>query len=719
MLKDIKLTGGKLSRRTLLKIGALTTASLGAPAASLTASDSERLFDSEIRSCCQFCQVRCTTLVQVKNKQVVNVYGNPDNYWTEGGMCPKGQSMVELTYSPHRILHPLKREGNGWKRISYQEAVDIVADKILKTKAESPEDYTNQVVMFAPLWESHESDIAASMAMKLAGFPDIYHPGDTCIGNSGLALQVCLGSGITPTTLDETLNSQSLILWGVNVAETYPLYIRWIDKARARGVKVIYIDPRKTPTSNHCDEQLLPRPGTDGALALGTIRYLIRENRYDAKYVEKHVNGFKELAEACESYTLENVANICRLTEEQVKKFAMTFANSQATIVWMGASLSRYTNSIQSVRAVIALQAITGNLAGPGKGMMNVQGGKPGGSEAFEERYKLPGLGPALSFRKTLYNMERKRVKVLLLNSSYRRYSDGNRVRKAIENVDFVVYRGFFKDEEAQLAHLIIPGTMVFESAGSQYGNQRQVVWRDKAIERLGETVEDWRFYVDLGKRINKDTYPAVESAEDLYELFRKSSPSWTGITLDRLKKDPTGISWPCPTVDHPGSKGSLYPDSRFLTDDGKVALFNHILGPIAWSEPEGGPSDNKDGKSFPLILIQGKVAHHWQQTFTNWSAYMAQYSEGNYVQIHPETAQKSGIKNGDQVYLETESGAIKVTAKFSELILPGVVWTPSHPSPTAPYPGNSGQSINTIIPPYWDLVGSQFNGFGCRLKKA
>jgi formate dehydrogenase major subunit len=224
MLKDIKLTGGKLSRRTLLKIGALTTASLGAPAASLTASDSERLFDSEIRSCCQFCQVRCTTLVQVKNKQVVNVYGNPDNYWTEGGMCPKGQSMVELTYSPHRILHPLKREGNGWKRISYQEAVDIVADKILKTKAESPEDYTNQVVMFAPLWESHESDIAASMAMKLAGFPDIYHPGDTCIGNSGLALQVCLGSGITPTTLDETLNSQSLILWGVNVAETYPLY---------------------------------------------------------------------------------------------------------------------------------------------------------------------------------------------------------------------------------------------------------------------------------------------------------------------------------------------------------------------------------------------------------------------------------------------------------------------------------------------------------------
>ncbi len=719
MLKDRKQTGVKLSRRTLLKIGALTTASLSASAGAPANASSNRGLDAEVRSCCQFCQVRCTTLVQVQNGRAVNVYGNPDNYWTEGGMCPKGQAMVELTYSPHRILYPLKREGNGWKRISYPEAVDLVADKILKLKAESPEDYAHQVILFAPLWESHESDIAAGMTMKLAGFPDIYHPGDTCIGNSGLALQLCLGSGITPTTLDETLNSQLLVLWGVNVAETYPLYVRWIDKARARGTKVLYIDPRRTPTSNHCDEQLLPRPGTDGALALGVIRFLIQENRYDSKFVEKHVNGFKELAEACESYTFDKVAELCRLSKEQVKNFAILCSSSRATIVWMGASLSRYTNSVNSVRAVIALQAITGNLSGPGKGMMNVQGGKPGGNEAFEDHFKAPELGPALGFRKTLYNMERNRVKVLLLNSSYRRYSDGNRVRKAIEKVDFVVYRGFFMDEEAKLAHLIIPGTMSFESAGSQYGNQRQVVWREKAIERLGETVEDWRFYTDLGRRINRDAYPSVESAEDLYELFRKHTPSWAGITLDRLKKDPTGISWPCPSIDHPGSKGTLYPDNRFLTEEGKAALFTQALGPITWSEPEGGPSNNADKKKdFPLILIQGKVGHHWQHTLTNWSQYMAQFSEGNYVQVHPETAKKLGIENGDRVYLQTEIGKLKAKAKLSELISPGVVWTPSHPEAEAPYSGNSGQSLNSIIPSSWDLIGSQYNGFGCRLTK-
>jgi formate dehydrogenase (coenzyme F420) alpha subunit len=711
MLKVDKQTGREFSRRALLKFGTLSAASLGIPVKGI---GSERQFDTEVKSCCQFCQVRCTTLVQVKDGRAVNVYGNPENYWTEGGLCPKGQSVLELTYSPHRILYPLKREGNGWKRISYTEAVSLVAEKILKTKEDSPEDYKHQVVMFAPLWESHESDIAASMALKLAGFPDIYHPGDTCIGNSGLALQLCLGSGITPTTLDEALNSHLLVLWGVNVAETYPLYVRWIDKARARGVRVLYIDPRRTPTSNHCSDQLMPRPGTDGALALAAIRLLIHENRCDLNYVGSHVSGFKELAEACEPYTPENAAKISRITEEQIKDFASALAGSQKTIIWMGASLSRYTNSINSVRAIIALQAITGNLSGAGKGMMNVQGGKPGGNEAFEERFSSPNLGSALGFRKTLYNMERKRVKVLLLNSSYRRYSDAKRVRKAIEKVDFVVYRGFFMDEEAKLAHLIIPGTMVFESAGSQYGNQRQVVWREKAIERLGETVEDWRFYRDLGRKLNKEAYPSFETPEELFNLFNSYSPTWAGITLDRLKNDPTGISWPCPSTDHPGTRGTLYPAGKFLTQSGKVELFSKVLGPIQWIEPEGSP-----GKDFPLILIQGKVVQHWQHTLTNWSAYMAQFSEGSYVQVHPKTAKELGIQNGDKVYLETECGRLKATAKLSELILPGVVWTPSHPESGVPFERNSGQPINSIIPSAWDAVGAQYNGFGCRLTKA
>ncbi|MBW2092457.1 MAG: molybdopterin dinucleotide-binding protein, partial [Deltaproteobacteria bacterium] len=122
--------------------------------------------------------------------------------------------------------------------------------------------------------------------------------------------------------------------------------------------------------------------------------------------------------------------------------------------------------------------------------------------------------------------------------------------------------------------------------------------------------------------------------------------------------------------------------------------------------------------EEFPLIFTQGKVVHHWQQTYTGWSSYMAQFSEGNYVQAHPKTVQELGVKNGEWVYVETKLGKIKARLKITEAILPGVVWTPSHPTPVSPFSGNLGDTINTIIPDYWDKVSAQFNGFGCRLVK-
>jgi formate dehydrogenase (coenzyme F420) alpha subunit len=714
-----------ISRRSFLKAGALATGALAVPSVAkgmgqIPGTSLPNRIDREVMGCCQFCQVRCTTLVQVKDNKVVNVYGNPGNTWTKGGMCPKGQSLVELANSPHRLLYPLKREGDVWKRISYTAALDLVAERILKVKEEFPDDYARRVTLFAPLWESHESEIVAQMALRMAGFPEICSSGDTCIGNSATALRICLGSAVSSTTLNEVLNTQTLVLWGANIAETYPPYVRWIDSAREQGVKVIYVDPRRTPTSNHSDTQIMARPGTDGALILGLIRILIHENLYDRDYVARHVNGFRELAASAEPYTPEAVSKITWLSPETVADLAKTLARSKRTVVWMGGSLSRFTNAIQTVRAVAALQALTANLSGPGKGIMNMQGGKPGGLEMLEEKYSAKDLAAALGYRKVLYGMDQKRVKVLLLNSSYRRYPDANRVRKGISNVDFVVYRGFFMDEEAKLAHLVIPGTMAFESSGSQYGAQRQVVWRNKAVPAPGETVEDWRFYVDLGQKINRETFPPVNSPEEIFELVRRNSPTWTGLTLERLKKDPTGISWPCPADGHPGTLGTLYPDNRFLTADRKVELNTPALGPIEWTEPEGSPyGDSAEAKAFPLIFTQGKVVQHWQHTYTQWSAYMAQFSEGNYVQVNPRTVQSLGLKEGDWVYLETELGKIKARLHVSEMILPGVVWTPSYPGGSTPLKANTGVSINTIIPGNWDKVSAQYNGFGCRLTKA
>ncbi len=713
-----------VNRRNFLKtsaaaIGAgLASPSLGAAPETFASSYPAEPADREIESCCQFCQVRCTTRVKVKNGRVVDVYGNPDNFWTDGAMCPKGKSMVELTYSPHRIVHPLVREGDAWKKISYEKALGIVAEKILALKKNYPEEYAHRLAMFEPCFESRESEIAAKLALNMAGFPDLCSPGDVCIGNTSTTLALCLGSAISPTNLKEILNAEVLIIFGANIAEVYPPYMRWLHLAREKGAKIIYIDPRRTKTANFCDIHIRPRPGTDGALVLGLLRILIEEARYDKNYVDQNINGFEALADATKSYTPGKVEEITWIPAEEVVKLAGMIGKSNGTIAWMGGSISRYTNAMQTVRLIIALQAVMGNLIGPGRGIMNVRGGKPGGDDELIDKYKAPDLATRLSSRKVLFNIKRGNVDVLLLNSSYRRYPNLDKLKEAISGIDFVVYRGSFMNDEAELSHLIIPATMVYESAGSQYGAQRQVVWRNQVIPRPGETVEDWRFYADLGRLLNKERFPEINGPEDIYEMVREVSESWQGLSLERIKKSPTGVTWPSYSPEELDTMASLFRDGRFLTPDGKVQLSIPGIGRIKWSEPKGSPNTKK-GKGFPLIFIQGKVGHHWQQTLTNWSSYIAQFSEGNVVQVHPDTVEDFGVKDGEWTTLETTVGSIRVKLKITRAILPGVVWTPSHPAPTSPYSGNCGQSINTIIPDYWDKVAAQFNGIGCRLKKA
>ncbi len=677
--------------------------------------------DAEIDSCCQFCQVRCTTKLQVKDGKVVNVYGNPENYWTGGTMCPKGKSLVETHYRKDRLLYPLRKTARGWETISYEKALRIVVSKIKGVKENYPEDFAHRVALFMPLWDSRESELAALMAMQMSGFPDSCSPGDACIGSSATMLSICLGSPNSPTTLDEALETETFVLWGANIAEMYPPYMRWVAMAKERGARIIFLDPRVTPTSLFSDVHLRPRPGTDGALALGVANYLISNKLVDDDYIKEKVNGFDALKKAVEPYSLEHTAQITGLFVKEIQSFAQILGQSTRTLVWLGGSLARYTNSMQTVQNIIALQAITNNLVGPGKGMMNVQGGKPGGEHEFLEHYQAPGIPKRLNIRKVLYNMKKGNLDVLLLNSSYRRYPHAEDVKARIQNVGFVVYRGFFMDEEAQLADLIIPGAMPFECEGSQYGAQRQVTWRRKAMEKPGETTEDWQFYTDLGRALNGEHFPDFQSAEEIYELFNKKVGSWHNLTLDKVKASATGVTWPYPEDYTVEQRGSMFPDGNFLTADGKVKLDFKPLGAIRWYEPKGSPRDkkNKKAKEYPLIFVQGKVVQHWQQSFTNWSEYIGKLSRGNFVHVHPDTAKPLNIEDGDMVTIESIVGSIKAVAHVSKVVLPGTVFTPSHPAPANKIEGNFGQSINTIVPNYWSKVSAQFNGFGCRLVKA
>ncbi len=714
------------SRRNFLKLGAALLAG-GAGAAMLPEPRRASAMGAGkplpppvgVKSYCPFCQVRCTYTAQVRDGKVESLIGESGNPWTKGSMCPKGMSLVELISSPHRITEPMLRQADGsFKRIPYEEAIALVAQKVKECKEKNGPKAGDRIAMTAPLWDCRESELAAAMTMHAAGSVHILPAGEVCISSASNMLGLMTGINTSTTTVNETCNSTTLVLWGANLNELYPPYSEWLNKARQAGVNIIYLDPRKTRTSQWASTQLQPRPGTDGCLAMGAMRYIFENNAYDEEKALALIPELDLLKEDTASYTPDVVAGHTGVSPQEQEAFYKALAGSERTIIWLGGSLSRYTNGIQSLRAIMLLQGLRDNMVGPGKGLLTMEGGKPGGEDEFEEHLFGVDNRPKMNFRRLRMAMERGNLDVLFLNSSYRRYPDSKGVRAALEKVPFIVHRAFFLTEESEVAHLIVPASFGLESAGSHFGAEKQAVWRDKAVDAPGSCVPDWQFYRDVGMKLDPDHYFNFKDPEDLFQKFVSIVPSWKGITLERLRKAQGGMVWPMYAEGDPEQLGSSFRDGKLLTADGTMPVKDRVFGRITWDPPKGNPFGKDRDEKYPLVFMQGKVLTHWQQTLTNFSSALAQFSSGRYVNVHPETAQQFGLKQGDQVLIETATGSVEARLEVLDTIIPGIIFTPSHFTRSAPYPQNRSEHINSIVPNFWDRISSQTNGVGCTLKK-
>ena len=672
-----------------------------------------------VKGYCPFCQVRCTYHARVRNGKILELIGDRGNRWTGGAMCPKGLSIVELLNSPYRLVQPMLKQGSEWKTISYAEALDIVVDKLRQSRAKHGDKIAEHLALTSPLWDCRESELAALMTMRTAGGVNVMPAGEVCISTASNVLGMLLGANTSTTTVNEIVNAKTLVLWGANISETYPPYTRWRDTARDAGVRIVGVDCRKTPTSAWAADQLMPLPGTDGALALGAIRFVLENGAFDRARVDESITGFELMEKGAQPWSVDKVAQATGLSEDAVTAFYRTLAESPRTIIWMGGCLSRYTNGLQSIRAIIALQALRDNLIGSGKGLLTMEGGKPEGEKEFVDAVCGPAKDSGVNFRRLLNTMKKGNLDVLFLNSSYRRYPDCTGVAEAIKKVGFVVHRGFFKTEEMDVADLFVPAAFGPESAGSHYGAEKQVVWRDKCVDAPGSCVPDWQFYRDIGRKLAPEIYPDFTGPEELSERFRNTVPSWKAMSVSRMRQSPDGLIWPQPEEGAQERIGTVFTSGTYATENGKIPLDLKLMGAFGWTPPKGNPHGADADKEYPLVLTQGKVVTQWQQTMTNFAASLAQFSRGRYVLVHPDTAKPLGIAHGDTVRIKTATGSVEAVAELTASIRPGIIFTPSHFTGTSPHAATRSKPINAILPNYWDRVSAQFNGVGCTLEKA
>src|SRR4029079_178391 len=295
-----------------------------------------------VRTACPHdCPDTCGMLVTVKDGVALKIQGDPSMPFTDGTLCTKVAHYLERTYSPDRVLHPLKRTGakgkGEFKRISWDEALDEIAARLRSLAAADPQTIlplsyagTMGMVQYASMDRRFFHRLGASVLDRTLC---------SSAGKAGIKATLGGSVGMDPERFDE---AKLIILWGANpIVSNLHLWSR-VQEAKRRGAKIIAIDPYRSLSAEKCTQHIAPLPGTDGALALGLMHVLIAEGLIDRDYIERHTVGFDELAARVTQYTPEGPARTCGVDVDEIVQLAREYGTAKPAAIRLNYGMQRH-----------------------------------------------------------------------------------------------------------------------------------------------------------------------------------------------------------------------------------------------------------------------------------------------------------------------------------------------------------------------------------------
>jgi anaerobic selenocysteine-containing dehydrogenase len=705
----------------------------------------------------------CGVLVHVDEKgKAFRLEGDPNHPLNQGYMCPKGLSFLQVAYHPDRLKYPLKRvgaKGEGlWKRITWEEALYDISRELLRIRDQyGPE----AVAISYGTWPKRVA-VGLSIFLAALGSPNqLIQDCHYCFTpNCTADILTCGEAYSCERGIPHYRKSKCIVLWGFNPLHTYPPLAKKIIEAKKGGAKLIVIDPRFIELASIADIWLQVRPGTDGALALGMLNVIINNGLYDSDFVNRWCYGFDKLASRVQEYPPEKVEKITWVPKEDIVKVAETYATLKPASLHSHLGVSMSYNSVQACRAISILIAITGNLDVEGGAELRGAGTynypiklsywnlkrnlrlpkeieeKTLGSKAY------PLLSGPNSFRclphpptffEALLTGKPYPIKGLIATSNLViSFEDSKQISKALKNLDLLVVMDFFMTPTAELADYVLPSATYLECndvCDNPY--HFMVAARQKAIDSFYEAKDDNEVLFELIRRMNLKSPLPVST----YKEFLDYRLNELGLTFEEFKEKGYIIS---SFIERKYEKGMLRDDNNlgFKTSTGKCELYSTLLerygyDPLPnYAEPPESPYSTPEvAKEYPLILITGPRHIASYETMGHNIPYLRELLPYPVVEIHPETAEKLGIKNGDWVYIETpeSSERVKMKAALTYGIHPQVVsaqalwWIPEGKT----YEERTFKSnINVVIPlkpsyGYGPIVGTTvMRGRLCKIYK-
>src|SRR5215468_9633331 len=667
--------------------------------------------DNVVKTHCCFCGQQCGIQLKVKDNVVIGFEPWEDFPFNQGMLCPKGVKRYLQGAHPDRLLTAFERDESaegGFRPIPYDQAINYVAYEIQRIQSAYGHD-AFAVLSGASLTieKAYLMGKFARVALKTA---NIDYNGRLCMVSAAAGNKKAFGIDRAANPWSDILKAEVVWISGANIAECAPITTNYVWQARENGAKIIVVDPRITPVARTCDLFLPVKPGRDVALFNGILHLMIENDWLDHDFIHNYTVGFDAVAEHVREWTPRRTAEVTGVTERAIGQAAEMWGEAKSSFLLHARGVEHHSHGVQNVLGAINIVLASGRIGREGCGYATItgQGNGQGGREHGQKCDQLPGArdignpehrayiakvwgidetempGAGVDAYELIRKIDRGEIKGLLSICFNPKVSlpDNNFVARALDKLEFYVAIDFFLNESAHHADVVLPGSLHEEDEGIVTQIEGRVIKINRAVDPPGDARQDWRVIQDIAGALGRERGFTFDSPREILDELRVASKGYiadySGVTYEKIERQ-GGVFWPCPNEDHPGTRRLCEPGSWNPIANGAGPFYFHDGKARFNVAPYTPPAEDVD-EEYPIILTTGRVVSQFlsgTQT-RRIGPLVDQYPEPR-IEMHPQLAEKLGVKDGDWTSAESRRGQITLKAQVVTTIRPDTIFIPYH----------------------------------------
>ncbi|PYN25936.1 MAG: formate dehydrogenase subunit alpha [Candidatus Rokuibacteriota bacterium] len=629
----------------------------------------------------------------------------PSNKSSLGMLCVKGRFGTGFIHARDRITSPMIRRDGHWVEVGWDEALDAAAEGLAKHRGRFG-------ALASAKATNEDGYVIQKFCRVVMRTNDVDHCTRLCHSPSVEAMLASMGSGATSNSYQDYEESRCLMVVGADASANHPVIAIRFRRAVSRGARLIVVNPKRVELCDQADLWIQQRPGTDVPLFNAMARVILDEGLAAREFIENRTEGFAAWHESLAPFTLDYAARVTGVPARDIAQAARWYARPAGSrgsregggapfsqklgscLIW-GMGITQHVNGIHNAHALLNFSLVAGQMGFPGSGISplrgqnNVQGCGDAGCiptnlpgyqhyvpETLAKFESAWGTRPPERMGRVVTEMVEgclsgeTRAMYVVGENPLLSEPDLHHAEKAIGQLDFLVVQDLFLHETAERAHVFLPAAAFAEKEGTFTNSERRVQRVRLALPPPGLAKPDWWITSELAKRVAARLGTKVGQQFDytgpaqIFDEMARLTPFLGGLSHARLDRE-GGLQWPCPTVEHPGTR-YLYAESFPL---GRARFIPALETVEAAELPD---------RDFPFVLNTGRLLYHWHGgTLTRRVQGLLELAPRLEVAIHPSDARRLGLDTGSRVRLASRRGELDGYARVTEAVRAGAVFVP------------------------------------------